>query len=320
MRRALLVLLALPASALAQIEGTSGTIVLPTGVDTINIAQCSGVASTDPPLSDSATVDLTWTVNTFTTTFASGGVFRVWASNEAPITDPSAGTPCTEPKNPSSSTFKKGQLTTTGNVVDIATDNTATMSAAKTFRWRDIVAAAGYGSCDAPSWTGRTVHLCVQWVPSTSSGKVNGSAVNSTLTLDLLRPTGAPTDVSTTPGDGVLHLRCSGNSDIGTFKAKATFGTEPPHYSNQASSCSDLTITGLTNNQTYSVVVYGMDKANNPSAASTPPVDGKPIPTSDFWDRYKDLHGQDSGGCSTTAGAAGILGALSLLVLRRRKP
>jgi uncharacterized protein (TIGR03382 family) len=91
-------------------------------------------------------------------------------------------------------------------------------------------------------------------------------------------------------------------------------------YSPTASSCSDVTITGLTNGQPYDVVVYGIDANNNPGPASSAKT-GTPVLTIDFWGSYQADGGREQGGCSTAGGAAGILGGLlSLLALRRRKP
>jgi hypothetical protein len=115
----------------------------------------------------------------------------------------------------------------------------------------------------------------------------------------------------------VLHVSCTPGSSDSTFEAKASNGAET-HFSDQESSCSDLRIGGLTNGVTYQVVAYGMNSANNPSPASAA-ADGTPVPTDDFWNHYKKDGGREQGGCSTGAGALGLLGALSLLALRRRK-
>jgi hypothetical protein len=90
-------------------------------------------------------------------------------------------------------------------------------------------------------------------------------------------------------------------------------------YSSETTGSSGIKVSGLTNNQDYDVEVFGFNAANNPSPASAI-VTGTPEPTSDFWTLYRADGGKESGGCNTAAGAVGLLGALSLLALGRRKP
>lgn len=302
MKRALLVLLAMPASALAQ---TAGAIIADS--TTINIAQCTGVRNTEVQLDDRMNIGLTWTVDVddSITTFPSNGFFRVFASNLQPAAGQANGTSCEAMASGVSGTFVHAQLG--GNIAATS----ATMGTKQSFAMQSIVSAAGLNCTDASNVT---VYLCVQWYDSTS--QPHGWAT-TTVSLDRTTPA-APTGVRPSGGDGVLHLTCTGNGDIATYKAKATLGSDVK-WSSQASSCSDLTISGLTNSQTYSVVVYGMSSANNPSAASAP-ADGIPVPTDDFYDHYEKADGQEPGGCSTGAGAAGLVSALGLLALRRRKP
>jgi hypothetical protein len=312
MRRALLILLAVPASALAQ---TAGVIVRPTGVTTINIAQCKGTNSgQEPPLSDDMSYDLTWTVaTTSSSVIADGDLFRLYASSVQPAAGQTVSSTvrssCTE--DTSLNTIASDKIAQVGS--DIAATST-TQSTPESFGTAAIASAAGNNCTDT---TSVPVYLCVQWLSSAS--EVKGYAI-ATLTLDRTVP-GTPTLSSASPGDSVLHLSCSGGTNATSFKGKATSQANAAevHYSGTATSCSDVTISGLTNDQPYDVVVFGIDAANNPSVASNQ-VTGTPIKTDDFWQHYQGDGGREQGGCSTAAGAAGILGALSLLALRRRKP
>lgn len=304
MKRTLLVLLALPASALAQ---TTGSIANDAANATVNINQCLGVQAPPRGDSDSKSVGLTWTVTLReTTTFNGAGNYRVWASNLQPNIDPANGTPC-------DSTTATGTFTHAMVKEFDATAQQVTTKQAVSIA--DLATAAGYGSCDGN--TTHTIYLCVQWVDVQNGSAINGWATGGNLTLDTTAPTTAPTNVNPRGGDGTLYVHCSAGDSTSThFRAVATLGAEE-HWSSQSSSC-NLTIDGLTNNQTYSVVVYGMNNAYNPSPPSTG-VPGTPFPTDDFWQHYKEADGKETGGCSTGAGAASLLGLLGLLALRRRK-
>ncbi len=310
MKRALLVLLAVPASVVAQV--TAGSIANNATNATVNINQCLGLQNPPRGGSDSTTVGLTWTVSlaSTTTAFNAGGKYRVWASNLQPNVDPTSGTPCDSTKS-----------TGTWNHAMVAEFDALTqqVTTAQSVSIKDLATAAGYGACNAAST--QTIYLCVQWVDVLNGNSINGWATNGNLTLDTRAPTTAPTNVSPKGGDGTLYVGCdAGDSSSTSFKASATLGSAV-HWSDQQSTCS-LTITGLQNNQTYSVVVYGMNDAFNPSPPSTG-VPGTPFPTEDFWNHYHSAGGRESGGCSTGAGPAGLLGLIGLLALlavRRRKP
>ncbi|HVO19786.1 MAG TPA: hypothetical protein VMU15_11055 [Anaeromyxobacter sp.] len=305
MRRALLVLLALPAPALAQ------TINLPTGVSTINIAQCTGTNTGQvPPLSDTMSMDLTWTVAAInSSTIATGDQFLLYATT----TQPAAGQTINGTLQ-GSCTQNSSLGTISVSPIDTLSATSTTLTSPENITMAAIAAGAGI-SCT--SGTSTTVYLCVQWV--SSGNAVKGYATTS-MAVDLTQPT-APTLSAASPGDGALHLSCSASGSGTTFKGQAISETDSTevHYSGQASSCSNVVISGLTNDQPYYVVVFGIDTNNNPSAASDQ-VTGTPVQTSDFWQQYQNDGGRERGGCSSAAGAAGILGALSLLALRRRKP
>jgi MYXO-CTERM domain-containing protein len=290
--------------ALAQSDGT-----ITTGASTINIAQCSGVKNAEVSLTDDLTVDLTWKVALPTdVTFASGGSYQLYAAN-APLSagDTASGTSCAQQASGSSvSPFHSGAV---GDSWDAPTQ---TISIAKSVSMRLLAEAAQY-ACDGDA--NQTVYLCIQWTGP--QGGQTGWA-KATMTLDLTPP-GAPSAPQAGPGDGKLHVSCTGGTGDQTFQARAAAAGQTTRFSSPGDSCSDLKITGLTNGIDYTVVVFGIDSANNPSVASASTT-GTPVPTDDFFDHYKHEGGPDSGGCTTAAGAAGLLGGLALLALRRRKP
>jgi hypothetical protein len=310
MRRAFLAtLLALPAAALGQ--AAVGTINFDRS--TINIVQCNGVQNPDANTSDSLNLGLTWQVQLSSSvpTFTTLGSYKVFAANQQLAAGVSTSLPisCTDP-NVASSTFTVAQV---GNTSYAATSQSVT--SAQLISMSSIVSAVGY-SCAVTSTT-QTVYMCVQWYDATNTA--SGYAIGS-VTLSLAQPA-APTITQVSGGDATLYVTASaGDSSTTHYKAKAWPVSAPDQvsYSNETAGSSGIAVSGLTNNQTYDVEVFGFNAANNPSPASAVAT-GTPEPTADFWTLYKANGGQESGGCNT-AGAVGLLGALSLLALRRRKP
>ncbi len=135
MRRALLVLLALPASALAQ---SAGTINLPSGFQRINIAQCTGTQNAIIG-NDDLNAALTWTLNPGSNTFVPGqGTLSLYAANEQPAAGQGTGVSCTAP-NTTSTTFKFAKVPNTDGVSDV-TPTGLTMT--QTFAWKSIGSSA----------------------------------------------------------------------------------------------------------------------------------------------------------------------------------
>ncbi len=307
MRRALiLVLLGTPTFALA------GTITASSS--TINIAQCEGARESVLALDDDMDVDLSWTVTTVENPPAGTALFRLYASRQEPGAGQGERISCTQDAD--------GDALTAGTFAQVGEDipTVSLTEAGESFERAEIAAATGL-DCSGDSQ--QTVYLCVQYVVD---GAARGWAT-ATMQLDTRRPD-PPSDVTVAPGDRSLRVTgCTKPGDAARVKGIATGGGRT-HRSNEADSCSSLRFTGLTNGTTYDVTVYGINTANNPSDPGSEPVsdpeDTTPIPTDDFWDEYEGEPGaQEQGGCNTGAGAAGILGALSLIAAaaaaRRRK-
>lgn len=311
MRRALLLFLAAqPALALGQ--SVTFKTASNASFSVINKAQCTGSDSSGAHLSDDSTVDITWTIKAAGGT-GTGGVYKIYVSPKESqagktLTSTSTGTDCTKDIN-------DGSVNAVQLVGDLNVNSTTQTETGVSLQ--DFAAKVGLNCTDQSTVN---LYVCVQQV---SSANVILGYATATLALDRTVPP-TPVSVSTSPGDGTLHISCqAGSGDSvpsgGGYKAVATNSTLSPGYSNEATSCGDLIIDGLTNGQTYNVVVYRLNEHHNPSAPSVA-VNGTPIPTSDYWNEYKDGGGREAGGCNTAAGAAGLLGALSILVaLRRRK-
>ena len=157
MRRALLVLLALPASALAQ---SAGTINLPSGFQRINIAQCTGTQNAIIG-NDDLNATLTWTLNPGSNAFVAGqGTVSLYAANEQPNAGQGTNFSCTAPNNTGSTTFKSAKVANTDGVMDI-TPTGLTMT--QTFAWKNIVAATTLGCTGAATNTWFASPLASKW-------------------------------------------------------------------------------------------------------------------------------------------------------------
>jgi hypothetical protein len=320
MRRALIALIAaVPVFAAAQaLPPPVGTIDhLPV---TMNIAQCSGAAGGSnrvPQISDTTDLSLTWQVklDPSITTFSpgTGSAFVVWASTSTFQASNTTG-PFSCHLNAANNDITAAKI---GPDVGYAASTQATMSAVQ-IALQSIATAAGVNCA-----TAETINLCVEWLPTGVGSTAMGWATGS-INFDTTVP-GPPTGFTVAPGEGKLLLaNCAAGANTASYIASATDGTNT-FWSNEGG-CSQLQIGGLTNGTQYTVVLYGLSTAHNPSAASAP-VQGPetiPIHTVDFWDHYAGTPGAtETGGCHTATGGAGLLGALSLLaalaVARRRK-
>lgn len=315
MPRALL-LLSVFAPALALGAPAAGDAILVTSdssdLQTINRAQCNGTTRNDDVgITDDVTADITWTIQPVGSSFETRGDYKIYVSTQRPAAgqkrDDEVQTNCTTNLN--------GDAITPHQVVE---DIAVSTSATTTRTGVSLAEIASEAGVDCAGTLQPTVYVCVQQVEGAT---ILGYAITA-LTLDSIPPS-APTDVRATVGDSVLHVSCdrSSSGSGGTFKAKATpQNAGKVRFSGESSSCSGLTIEGLTNNEPYDVVVYQLDDSHNPSDASVALEGAMPIPTDDYWNHYD---GQETGGCSTAAGAAGLLGALATLAtlaaLRRRK-
>jgi len=313
MRRALIMLLlAAPALAHAQTP-SAGSILFDS--QTINLRQCLRTPSGTgvPPLMNELDVGLTWTVDLDdNVNFQAGGRFRLYASPAETKGSDDEGRSCTQPRT-------GGQATPTFIREYTGTDaNSASMLFAKDVEMNTL-AAVVQNACTNTS-EDATIYLCVAWIPPNGSDTAERGWATGTIRLDRVAPA-PPASFNIEPGDGRLRITgCTGTGAAeDDFIAAATpEGGGTPQYSSRGEDC-DLRITGLTNRANYSVVVYRIDTANNPSAASAA-MTGTPVPSDDLWEHYD---GAEEGGCNTGAGAAGILGALSLIAAaaaaRRRK-
>ena len=169
-------------------------------------------------------------------------------------------------------------------------------------------------SCSAG--TTQTIYVCV--VDLTPSPPLT---LTGTITLNTTTPS-APTLQSVESSNSGLYASWTSVSGTSiTYKIRATaVDTTQDGTTHDSGPITGTTgrIGGLTNGVTYSVVVFAFNSADNRSEPSSA-VEGTPVKTDDFWDRYHQAGGVEEGGCS--AGSAGALAPLLLLAalwLRRR--
>ncbi len=343
MRPALLTLalLAVPVGALAQ---SAGSVTFQTD-SLISVPDCLG-KSPDP------TIDVYWTISmdTGVTTALTSGLYRIIASNQKPPTTADGSTKagyCYEPSldgqnTGSGSLIRSGYVAVTkSGITSPDITPTGTTQSQLSVSIPAIVKAAGYDACSGTS--DQPITICVQWYPplagvtpptadtSNPQGKSSG-----TITLQFSEPA-PPVNVTVAPGNEKLVVGWSAGSGgavnaynysvhVYSQECGADLTANPtctPSFNRVYGQVSGNSYSagGLVNYTKYYVTVIAYSQAGNPSIDSAPAVEGTPLPTTDFWQAYKEAGGQEKGGCAGgPAGAVGLLGVVAFLALRRRNP
>ncbi len=312
MRRALLVaVIALPIIVLAAVAAGSGQVVeidnfnVNATTSYLNAAQCAGTAP----------VRLEWNIVLDSGQFTSGnGTYQIFASDTAPPTTGDNANFCPEKDD----TTKSPQVF--ANRVDTVT---ATSIPQRLDVLGSDIKAAVHATCDSSS-EGKVLYVCSHWFDSNSTRRGHASGK---FLVQIAAPA-RPTTVTVAPGDTRLKVAWKagegGTVDADHYVAEAATvaGGAPVASASTDGPTESVTISGLQNGTTYFVVVRAYSVGGNPSAASDPPATGTPEPVNDFWETYRADGGREQGGCASGAGAAGalgLLGAASLVALRRRK-
>jgi MYXO-CTERM domain-containing protein len=308
MRRASLLVILLAASPPVAVAQNAGQVVVNAadGDDQfINIDECNGVGPTGP-------LSLSWNVQLESGTVA-GGAFFIFASNKAPVTSGSAQ--ICPPDNDADGTHTAqigAEVPPTGaQTTGVADRSTADFGTAAEFD-----CAEGQGD--------RTIHVCVEYRPTTGSSSRTGWAVGQ-LTLALRRPA-APTGVGATGGEGALNIAWSEGTQGPNDAATASYRVQvTPQGGSDTRTVevndTDARVEGLTNDVIYDIAVFALSDAENVSSTAATGT-GTPKPVNDFWDTYEAAGGREEGGCASGgAGTFALAGVASLLgiFLRRRK-
>ncbi len=311
MRRALLLAaLAAPAIATAQ-TATPGTILFADNGGTdyvhgpyINQAECTGGAQ----------VSLTWNVGT--TSIPTNATYQVYASSQP---HPQTGGCTTQGDTTKSPVVYAGAV---GGPVSATTSTQTQAYTASQFTTAANVACTT--TADTP------IYVCVQL----SSGSTVLTA-KATITLST-SPPDVPGGVGASPDDSAARVTWSLASRANDYQVRlqsladktgADLATPDPldpnpHTARSAQNANNLRMGGLVNGVTYRVNVASYSLSNTASAWSsdTPPVLVMPTPVNDFWEEYKRLGGQDSGGCGAGgAGPLALFGVAALVAALRRR-
>ncbi|HZR09063.1 MAG TPA: MXAN_2562 family outer membrane beta-barrel protein [Myxococcales bacterium] len=194
------------------------------------------------------------------------------------------------------------------------------------------LADAGTPGCDNPDIAARssanpiTDVLCLQY---TSGGTVTTGAVNVKYAL---APPLSPQGVVVTPGNQHLKVSWSKGNDAETIATYDVHVT-PAGVASDGGVAQVVTTTNadvqrtddnqrLQNDAGYAISIVAHDTYGNVSAPSAAVV-GTPVPSSDFYDHYRNEGGsaEGGGGCAT-GGASAWIAAIALgaaLLLRRRR-
>ncbi len=156
-------------------------------------------------------------------------------------------------------------------------------------------------------------------------GTAGGTSFGGTAFKFQLALPPAPSITSVDPADGALQVAFAAGSASGTEVAATRYQIEATAASDPALHRSDVTtpgryrISGLQNGVQYTVVARGFSSAGNQGPDSQPAL-GTPVPSSDFWETYRQAGGREEGGCASgAAGALALAGLLAALALRRRR-
>jgi MYXO-CTERM domain-containing protein len=313
MRRVpLALLLAAPALALGQTL-TDGTLVF--DPEDVNQSMCTDALDGDVPVPTPSTIELDWRISiTDGATFTSGGDYAIFASTRKWDADEGESNTdfCDE-----SSTAGSGFTASQVGVDFTANAQTDSLSVDV----EDILAAVGITAATENACSSdRTIYVCVHWY---RDGETRTGWARRQLKLSFQAP-GAPVLNSVTPGDGRLHVDWSApttGATVGYYKIRATNAANAAdtRTTGEIKNTSG-TIDGLTNDETYNVVVFAFTASDNVSLESNT-VQGTPQLVDDFFEHYQGEGGREQGGCTTgAAGVVALLGAAALLALRRRKP
>ena len=300
LRRALLLLLLLPALASAQTTAGTATALVTTQGSSgqANRAECASTTSV-----------ATWSfVASITPVVANGDRWRLSTAN--------ANSGCT-----TSGTIPTGigaDVLATGATQSVTNVPVNTMAT-----------TAGVSTCTQANDV--STSLCVYYLPA---GSVTGwqLAAQGTFNFQMAIPP-KPVISGSAPGDSQLGVSVVAGTTTATETATRSITYRvtctPPAGGTAViggpGNAGVITCSGLVNGTAYTVTATALSAAGNTGPVSDavgPDASTTPLPFSDFWNLYKQDGGVETGGCG--AGGAGAiapaLALLAMLVVRRRRP
>ncbi|MFO0585327.1 MAG: fibronectin type III domain-containing protein [Anaeromyxobacter sp.] len=299
--------LALPAAGLADTPGL-GQVVPANGEDQyFNKAECS---------SATAQIELSWLMSTAITS----GIYRIYATNTAPVTSTTGGvTQCEIADKASTPPVYAGQISPPGDIVVGPSDVQMT-------RKVNLALLANAATADATAncaVDNTIVYVCVHFIryitPGVPADTVTASATGK-LILSTAQPS-APLRPTLKIGDGRLYVSWTAGAAGAAVvdylvEAKPVTGTAATRT--KTSTVTSATVDGLENDTEYAVTVYARSVSGTKSDPSDA-VNGIPRHVKDFWELYQDQGGPETGGCGGPAGPLAMLGLAGLAALARAR-
>jgi hypothetical protein len=200
---------------------------------------------------------------------------------------------------------------------------TSTRSGSVSFKVRDLPSFSGTDAVSCPADNREDEYRLCAAVKQYGSLGTECSTTPQKDDLEIIydaKPPDAPALESVQGLDKALSIRVDPPDDAS--KIKVTVARVEGEGSRTLTQSADQTlfrIEGLENKVTYNVTAVAVDEADNESAASEA-LQGTPIPTRGFFDRYVEANGQETGGCSAGMGLAGgwVLAVLGFWLSSRR--
>jgi uncharacterized protein (TIGR03382 family) len=193
---------------------------------------------------------------------------------------------------------------------------------------------AGVQPCDDPDVTSRSSAnplsntICVQLISNATLG--NTSLATASVPIKFaLAPPFPPDNILIAPGDSHLKISWSPGDPaetIATYDVHVVPQGEQPDggvAAHTTATNADVTKTDhgqkLENDAGYDITIVAHDTYDNFSEPSIE-VLGVPVATADFYNHYRDLGGDATGGCTSGGGSALIaVAALAVALLLRRR-
>ncbi len=155
----------------------------------------------------------------------------------------------------------------------------------------------------------KSLYLYIYYDNETNTNQEDDQHDSVIINYDTKKPT-APTEFEAVSGDTNLRISwehpTEDTKDRGDYKVyyKIKDSTDEEKTQTTDGSNTNMLITGLENETTYTIRMSTIDKAGNESDISSLTVDGTPMPVDDFFEYYKKHQGGEDGGYCFIATAA----------------
>jgi hypothetical protein len=191
--------------------------------------------------------------------------------------------------------------------------------------------ASGSDDCGGASGVEQSLFLCVRIeTPSSIGGNPTVTHASYKIGVDS-KPPATPTLATVSALEGGLLATWTMPEDTLGAAGFRVYVTDPSNVESVTKivggATREISITGLALDTPYGVQVSAVDAAGNAArpttlgneSARSNLISGTPVSVQDFFERYGELGGTESGGCAAGGLPLPTLGALALLLLLRRR-